>query len=216
MMRNPKKMKRITLTVSILVNLVLGAWVSSPAMAEASDPNGVDNLAEPGWGLWFPRSQVAGADFDSGFSNSELGGFLDFEANCASAIGLPNDQIDYWFRLTTSVYRMGTGLVEFGCWQNGQFVHTYRSTAILSSERSVTCLSVQSNVGNGLNVRAESSTSSRILRTVRNGSRVRPSSFPAIVQENEGRNWVHIQSPVAGWVSDDRPASNGNLVLCDR
>jgi hypothetical protein len=209
-------MKRLTLIVSILIDLVSTAWVSSPVLAEADNPNGVARLAEPGWGLWQPRSQVAGAHFDSGFSNLELGGFLDFEASCASKTGLPNDQISYWFRLTTSVYRMGTGRVEYGCWQNGRFLETYSSIAILSNRDSVRCLRVQANRGNGLNIRSQPSTNSRILRTVSNGSRVVPSAFPAIVQEHEGRNWVQIQSPVAGWVSDDRPDSQGNLTLCDR
>jgi hypothetical protein len=216
MVRQQKSIKRLTLTVSLLTSLVLGAWTSSPVMAEAGDPNGAENRAEPGWGLWFPRSQTPGADFDSGFSNSDLGGYLDFEAYCASESGLPDDQINYWFRVSTSVYRMGTGNVETGCWHNGRFLTTRSSLAALSSEAPVTCLSVQSNSGNGLNIRAEPSTNSRILRTVRNGSRVTPSSFPASVVEREGRNWVHIEAPVAGWVSDDRPGSNGNLTLCER
>jgi hypothetical protein len=207
--RNTVKRLAAIASVAFLTTLIL----SPKAIADAGDPNGAGNQPQAGWGLWFPRSQIAGANFASGFSNSELGGFLDFEGICAEAgAGEPTD---YWFRLTNSVYRMGTGRVEFGCWQDGRFAYTYSSTAILG-DQTVNCLYVRSTDGNGLNVRAEPSTRSRILRTVRNGSRITPSAFPAIIQESEGRNWVEIQSPVRGWVSDDRPTSQGNLTLCDR
>jgi hypothetical protein len=126
MVRNGGLVKRLVSTISTsMIGLILGTCIFSPlAIADQGDPNGADNRTEPGWGLWFPRSQVEGAGFDSGFSNSELGGFMDFEAACASATRLPNQEIDYWFRLTTSVPRIGTGSVEFGCWQDGQFVNT--------------------------------------------------------------------------------------------
>ena len=218
MVRNGGLVKRLVSTISTsMIGLILGTCIFSPlAIADQGDPNGADNRTEPGWGLWFPRSQVEGAGFDSGFSNSELGGFMDFEAACASATRLPNQEIDYWFRLTTSVPRIGTGSVEFGCWQDGRFVNTYRSQAVHSSSDPVTCLYVRSNTGNGLNIRAEPSMRSRVLRTVRNGSRVTPSAFPAIIRENEVRNLVEIRSPIRGWVSDDRPTSQGNLVMCYR
>ncbi|NJL23427.1 MAG: hypothetical protein HC895_25615 [Leptolyngbyaceae cyanobacterium SM1_3_5] len=129
--------------------------MSAQAIADAGDPNGTNNQPQAGWGLWFPRSQVAGANFDSGFSNSELGGFLDFEAICAEAgAGEPEN---YWFRLTNSVQRMGTGSVEYGCWQNGRFAYTYSSTAILG-DQTVNCLYVRSIGSSGLNIRAEPST----------------------------------------------------------
>ncbi|HEY9621473.1 MAG TPA: SH3 domain-containing protein [Crinalium sp.] len=200
-----------------VIGLMLGTCVLSPlALADAGDPNGVDNRAEPGWGLWFPRSQIAGASFDSGFSNMELGGFLDFEQTCGSLSGLSSDQIDYWFRVSTSVYRMGTGMVEFGCWKDGKFLNTYSSQAMFTGASNVDCLTVRPNSSNGLNIRAEPSTRSRIVGTIRSGSRVRTSGSPASIVEAEGRNWVNIRSPIAGWVSDDRPDSDGNLVLCDR
>lgn len=209
MIRNRIFQRLTTVSIALLTTSI----VSAQAIADAGDPNGVSNRPQPGWGLWFPRSQVAGANFDSGFSNSELGGFMDFEAFCESA-GAGADT-NYWFRLTNSVYRMGTGNVEYGCWQNGRFVATNSGRAILR-DQTVDCLYVRSIGSNGLNIRAEPSSRSRILRTVRNGSRVTPSSYPAIIRESEGRNWVQIQAPVQGWVSDDRPTSQGNLTLCNR
>ncbi|WP_339383611.1 SH3 domain-containing protein [Oculatella sp. LEGE 06141] len=197
-----------------MVGLLMGTFVLSPlALADQGDPNGANNLPQPGWGLWFPRSQATGANFDSGFSNSELGGFMDFEAFCESAGA--GAETNYWFRLTTSLYRIGTGSVEYGCWQNGRFVTTNSGRAILSGE-TVDCLYVRALGSNGLNIRAEPSTRSRILRTVRNGSRVTPSAYPAIIQESEGRNWVEIRSPISGWISDDASTSQGNLTMCDR
>jgi hypothetical protein len=195
------------------IGVLLGIGLSPLALANQGDPNGVSNRPQPGWGLWFPRSQTEGANFDSGFSNSELGGFMDFEAFCESAGA--GEAANYWFRLTTSIQRMGTGNVEFGCWQNGRFVANNSGRATLR-DQTVNCLYVRSNSGNGLNIRVEPSTRSRILRTVRNGSRVTPSDFPANIVEHEGRNWVEIRLPIRGWVSDDRSTSEGNLTLCDR
>ncbi|WP_179228293.1 SH3 domain-containing protein [Leptolyngbya ohadii] len=185
-------------------------------MANQTDPNGIYNAPQPGWGLWFPRSQIEGANIRSGASNIELGGFLAFENACTQAGA--GAESDYWFRVTPSTYSMGTGKVEFGCWQNGKFAQTYSRTAALN-DGSVYCLVVGTQVGNGLNIRAEPSTRSRIVGTVRNGSRIEPSSFPAIIRENEGRNWVQIESPVRGWVSDgssSNPNNRGNLTVCDR
>jgi Bacterial SH3 domain len=197
---------------ALSIALLTIALVSSPASAATGDPNGAINRPQPGWSLWLPRSQAAQAGFNAGFSNAEYGGLLEFEGACRSAgVG----EAAYWVRLTNTVNRIGTGRAEYGCWQNGQFVQTYSLTAIVSNQ-TVNCLTVRAISNSGLNIRAEPSTRSRILRTVRNGSRVTPSAFPAVIQFSEDRNWVEIQSPIKGWVSDDRPTSVGNLTRCDR
>lgn len=194
------------------IALLTTVLVSSPAIAAAGDPNGPSNQPQPGWSLWLPRSQAAQAGFNAGFSNSEYGGLLEFEANCRSA-GAGEDT-HYWVRLTNSVARIGTGRAEYGCWQNGRFVQTYSLTAIVNNQ-TVNCLMVRVSGSNRLNIRAEPSTRSLILRTVQNGSSVTPSAFPAVIRTSEGRNWVEVQAPVRGWVSDDRPTSAGNLTRCD-
>lgn len=198
---------------ALSIALLTTALMSVPVQSSADDPNGGSNRPQPGWSLWLLRSQAAQAGFNAGFSNAEYGGLLEFEEACRSA-GV-EEAAHYWVRLTNTVNRIGTGRAEYGCWQNGRFVQNYSLTAIVS-DQTVNCLTVRASGSSGLNIRAEPSTRSRILRTVRNGSRVTPSAFPAVIQVSEGRNWVEIQSPMQGWVSDDRPTSSGNLTRCDR
>jgi Bacterial SH3 domain len=198
--------------ITLLIVLLMPALVAAPAIAAVGDPNGASNRPQPGWSLWLTRSQAAQANFNAGFSNSEYGGLLDFQAACQAAGA--GEAANQWVRLTNSVARIGTGRAEYGCWQNGRFAHTYSLSAIVNNQ-TVNCLTVRAIGSNGLNIRAEPSTRSRILRTVRNGSRLTPSAFPAIIRTNEGRNWVEIQAPLRGWVSDDRPTSAGNLTRCD-
>jgi hypothetical protein len=156
------------------------------------------------------------ADFSSGFSNMELGGYLDFENACVQGSGIPQDKIDYWFRLTHSVNRMGTGTVEHGCWVKGRFFNTFTSTAIKSSLENVNCLRVNSATSNGLFIRAEPRQNSKRLGMVANGKTVDPGSFPAVIIESNQLNWVAINAPIKGWVSDGSPTGRGNLQLCRR
>lgn len=143
-----------------------------------------------------------------------MGGFLDFENACTTAAGVPNDQINYWFRLSNSVERIGTGTVEYGCWLNGRFAHTHSSTAVKSNLENVTCLRVNSPNRNGLIIRSEPGNNSRQVG-IANGRTVRPGSFPASIVEQNGENWIAITSPREGWVSDGTN-SQGNLRLCNR
>jgi len=103
-----------------ILNLIVGSivlFLSFNVKAEASNPNGIENKAEPGWSLWLPKDEAKNADFDSGFSNLELGGYLEFEHSCKTSSGLPESEIKYWFRLSNRVNRIGTGTVESGCWE---------------------------------------------------------------------------------------------------
>lgn len=192
--------------------------VVSPVSGQAnqSNPNGLNAEPERGWSLWKPDSEIEEADFDAGFSNMELGGYLDFQNACETDAGVPKSEIEYWFRLSNSVNRIGTGIVEHGCWVNGRFLHTYSSTAIQSSLENVDCLQVNSLTGTSLIIRSEPNVNSRALGSVRNGRRVRLDSFPANIIEVDGRNWVAIVSPKNGWISDGSPNSEGNLKLCPR
>jgi hypothetical protein len=166
--------------------------------------------------LWKPRAQAQNAGFDSGFSNSELGGYLDFENACATDAGMPNEKIAYWFRLSNSINRIGTGEVESGCWVNGRFLHTHTSTAIKSSLGDVNCLRVNTPTRKSLVIRAEPGLRARRVGRVAYGARVDPGSFPAAIVEADNQNWVSITSPVEGWISDGSPTSQGNLKLCKR
>ncbi|MGB3636373.1 MAG: hypothetical protein WBA39_02105 [Rivularia sp. (in: cyanobacteria)] len=68
--------------------------------AEARNPNGIENKPEPGWSLWRRRLRAKEADFDAGFSNLQLGGYLDFEYACKTSSGLLESEREYWFRLS--------------------------------------------------------------------------------------------------------------------
>jgi hypothetical protein len=177
-------------------------------------PNGSPIRAEPGWSLWFDNSRRQDADFDAGFSNLELGGYMEFEAVCQRDTGLKPNEVEYWFRLNNSLMEIGTGQVEFGCWRNHRFVHRFTSTAIRRSLENVTCLRVDSNVGNGLIVRSQPGFDSQRLGVVANNSEVKPTSYPAVIVSANDRDWINIAAPIAGWISNGSPLSKGNLRLC--
>jgi hypothetical protein len=212
------KMKKLFST-SISSIIVVTIFLLSPltVQADEGDPNGINRLPEQGWSLWKKKDQMQNADFDSGFSNMELGGYLDFETACVAATNLPNSKIDYWYRLSNSVNRIGTGKVEFGCWLNGRFLYTFSSTAIKKSLENVNCLRVKTSTGNGLVIRAEPNDSSKQVGMIAEGGMVDPGSFPASIIEIDGQNWLAITSPQEGWISDGFTTDNrGNLTLCKR
>jgi Bacterial SH3 domain len=185
-----------------------------PAQAAEPNPNGSSNRPEPGWSLWRPKAEIPTAGFSAGFSNMELGGFLDFEHACAEAIGVPVEETPYWFRLSNSISHIGTGSAEFGCWKNGALINTIANTAVSTKLENVTCLRVQIPTGDDLRIRAEPGLKAKIIGTVSNGATVKPDSFPATIIQEDNRNWVAIQAPRKGWVSNDRPDTPGNLTFC--
>lgn len=198
------------LTSIVLITSLLG---SSSLNAAGLRPNDVPQL--PGWSVWKPRSEIPNAGFSSGFSNSELGGFLDFESNCAAVLNTPNDATPYWFRISNSVSQIGTGKVQFGCWKEGEFINDFESTAVTTKRDNVTCLQVRVPSGDNLRIRSEPSIEAKVIGSVRNGARVVPDSFPATIVEEESRNWVAIRSPQQGWISNDLYYTPGNLFLCE-
>jgi hypothetical protein len=110
------------------------------------------------------------------------------------------------------VNQIGTGKVELGCWKDGRFVNTFTSTAVSTRLDAVECLRV--DVPIGLRIRSEAGLKGKIIGFLPNGATVKPDNSPASIIEADGRNWVAIRSPMQGWVSDDRPATPGNLTLC--
>ena len=182
-------------------------------LAPSINPNGIDNKAEPGWSLWRIQEEVKNADFDSGFSNLELGGYLEFENACKTSSELAESEIKYWFRLNGRVNRIGTGKVEFGCWDGKRFLHTYTTTAVKRSLEYVDCLRVKSKAG-GVLIWLEPSRKSKLLRVIANGKSVKPGYFPATIINRENRNWVSVTSPIEGWISDGGFVDEGNLELC--
>ncbi|MGB3759833.1 MAG: hypothetical protein WBA07_26255 [Rivularia sp. (in: cyanobacteria)] len=113
------------LTTNSLMIVAIALLLPLKVRAEASNPNGIENQAEPAWSLWRRRDEAKEADFDSGFSNVELGGYLDFEYACKTSSGLLESEIKYWFRLSDIVNRIGTGKVEFGCWNGNDNLQNF-------------------------------------------------------------------------------------------
>jgi hypothetical protein len=155
--------------------------------------------------------------YDAGFSNLELGGFLDFQAACAEAMGIPPEQvpeqmdrIPYWFRLNDLVNQLGTGSVEYGCWVNGTLRLSQTITAIRTDIDSVSCL----RSSRRLVVYAEPTTTSKRVGIVRRDGTVDPGSYPASILELEGQTWIYIDRPVRGWLLQGKSGSQGNLSRC--
>ncbi|MEA5462995.1 hypothetical protein [Leptothoe sp. PORK10 BA2] len=198
--------------IVLLIALGLGCLGCPPTLAQSPTPA---DLTTPGWGSWRPQSEQATANIDAGFSNQELGGFMEMEFACQQSTGLDNNAVDYWFRPSRLVALIGTGEVEYGCWHNGRFLHTFRSTATRSDISGVDCLRVNSEVGNGLIIRKDSTITSQRLGVVANGGTVTPNSYPAIVHNQEERDWLAIEQPMEGWISiGQSPSGFINLSLC--
>lgn len=199
----------------VLLISTIALFFTLSTQAAETNPNGLNQKPEPGWSMWQPKAEMAATDFIAGFSNIEFGSFMDFEQSCADAIGTSKDEVPYWFRLSRSIDQIGTGNAEFGCWKNGTFLITIISTAVSTKLEDVTCLRVRVPTGDDLRIRAEPSLKARITGVVRNGATVRPDGFPATIVQADRRNWVAIQMPQRGWVSNDSSETPGNLTLCN-
>lgn len=172
---------------------------------------------DPKWGPWQPSSERRQVNIDSGFSNMQLGGYMEFQAACQRDTGLPESEIEYWFRLSHLLGQIGTGEVQTGCWYQGRFLHTNTGPAIRTDIPIVECLRVAlSPEWNGLNIRSDAGVDASLVGFVPNGQTVKLDSYPASIIERDGRYWIAIAQPVAGWVSNDQPGGNGNLRLCDQ
>jgi hypothetical protein len=202
---------------NVSVILLVGTIVltnAPPVQSTEFDPNLTSPATEPGWGRWQPKTMLDNAGFSAGFSNTELGGFLDFQSLCSQALGVSMDEAPYWFRLSNLVGQIGTGTAEFGCWQDGKLIASILNTAVNTQVGDVNCLRVRVPTGEDLRIRAEPGLESKIIGFVHNGKTLKPDSFPATIVQANGRNWVAIEAPKRGWISNDRPDSPGNLTFC--
>lgn len=186
--------------------------VSTQPAAKRDRPADPTSIQTGGWGAWQPIDQLEKAKIDSGFSNMELGGYLDFQNACAQATGQPMETFPNWFRLSNLVNQIGTGQVEYGCWVKDQFITTFSITAIKRDTKQPYCLQVIAKTP--IDVYQQPQSTAEPIRTLRSGDKVQLDTLPANVMTVAGTNWIQIQSPVEGWVMQGQPEASGNLRLC--
>lgn len=186
--------------------------VTTQPAANRDRPADPTHIKTSGWGSWQPIDQMEKANIDSGFSNMELGGYLDFQNACAQATGQPTDTFPNWFRLSNLVNQIGTGQVEYGCWVKDQFITTFSSTAVKRDTKQPYCLQVIAKTP--INVYKQPQSTAEQIRILRSRDTVQPGTLPANVMTVDGTNWIQIQSPVEGWVMQGPPEAPGNLRLC--
>lgn len=179
--------------------------------------------SQPGWQDWH---KITGSDqplpYSSGFSNLELGGYLEYQDICAQAASAAQEPFTYWYRLSDLVLAIGTGEVENKCQMGDEVVATYRSTAVLMGIDEPYCLRVNTDVGGGLRVRDKRSIASRQIDFLPNGTEVFSLSLPALIMTDEtGRQWLSMEQrsgerQLEGWASVSSGAGEYvNFRLCD-
>ncbi|WP_416670052.1 hypothetical protein [Egbenema bharatensis] len=207
----------VSLASTVLVAALVAASVQIPGFTQALgvEPNQVDPPGR-GWGEWQPIGSVRQANFNSGFSETEVNGVRELQALCASVSGQPIDAFPNWFRLSTLLDQVGTGQVEYGCWIDGRFAYTIINTAVRSDWGNIEQLLVDVGSGNNLVVYTEPTVDASAIGLVENGEIVTPSSFPALIVQNENRNWMYLTAPFEGWILQGPIGGQSNLRLSDR
>ena len=179
--------------------------------------------SQPGWQNW---QKITGSNeplpYSAGFSNTELGGYLEYQDICAQAASAAQELFTYWYRLSDLVLAMGTGEVENKCQKGDEIVATYRSTAVLMGIDEPYCLRVNTDVGSGLRVREERSVASRQIDFLPNGAEVFSLSLPALIMTDEtGRQWLAMEQrpgerQLEGWASVSAGVGEHvNFQLCE-
>ncbi|MFM7577842.1 MAG: SH3 domain-containing protein, partial [Microcystaceae cyanobacterium] len=143
------KTSLLSLAVYSLVNLL-----PFKTQAEMGDPNGPNNQPKAGWTQWQRWDKFRDANIEFGFSNTDLGGWLDLQNMCFGEVDTPNTekkiQETYWWRLSHDINQIGSGDIEYGCWINGAFKNQNIATAAKTSLGITPCLRVNRSVKHGL------------------------------------------------------------------
>lgn len=151
---------------------------------------------------------------------------------------------NYWYRINSQLINTSAGEIQIGCWENGRFRSTVTLTArrmsrtgemppvaaapqtepvsqtYANSPASAVaraddrCRRVQTPVKEGLAIRSQPTANAAWMGGVGNGDTVTVSTNPATIVTVDGRNWVEIESPVRGWVTNGKIGDKGNLILC--
>lgn len=151
---------------------------------------------------------------------------------------------NYWYRINAQLINTSAGEIQIGCWENGRFRSTVTLTArrlsrtgelspaaaasptapvsptYTTSPASAVaraderCRRVQTPVKEGLAIRSQPTINSAWMGGVANGDTVAVTTNPATIVTVDGRNWVEIESPARGWVTNGKIGDKGNLILC--
>lgn len=162
---------------------------------------------------WQPIKALAAVNVTTGFSNMELGGYMDFQNACAQATGQTMDDFPNWFRMDDRVNQIGTGTVAYGCWWNGEMIATFPSLALKNDLASPYCL--KSIAAQPLDIYSDPDPTATRLGTVAPGETVQPSSTPALLRDVNGETWIAIATPVEGWVRHGMGGEPGNFECCE-
>lgn len=165
------------------------------------------------WGPWLSDEEKAKLPYDAGFSNLELGGYLDFQYACeTAAAGRP---LVYWSRFNRLWATLGTGTMEIVCGPSpDQPWSSYSATAIRSDLPNPLCVRVQVPGYAVLRIREESSVNSPVVGAIASGTSLTIPYSPASIDEAEGRYWLAIERPRSGWISLGTVTQPDNLALC--
>ncbi len=151
---------------------------------------------------------------------------------------------NYWYRINAQLINTSAGEIQIGCWENGRFRSTVTLTARRMSRTGEMpptagasptesasptyttsptaevsgaeerCRRVQAPLKEGLAIRSQPTTNSAWIGGVGNEETVTLTTNPATIVTVDGRNWVAIESPARGWVTNGKVGDKGNLILC--
>jgi hypothetical protein len=188
-----------------------------PVKADAGDPNGEKNTPEKGWTLWQRWDKLREANLDFG-SDAQL------QKACFGEIAPVNvtrrKLETYWYRVSSNLDQTGSGTIQYGCWENGQFKSTVTvDISVTQSTQSVArgsrCRQVQTpKQFDGLAIRSQPNFEASRVGGVGNGELVTLTTDPPTVLTVKDTNWLEVETPVRGWINNGSPGTTGNVVLC--
>jgi hypothetical protein len=228
-----EKLLKLTITGILLGGLILSASLS--VKADPIDQNGLNNIPDTEWSYWQPWVNINASDLRFGLSKNDRTDLMYLENVCFGEIETPwkekKKTEKYWYIINSQLINTSTGKIQIGCWENGRFIDTVTITArrisrtgepptttecprkeVCGAEQR--CRRVQASVKEGLVIRSQPTVNSDRIGGVANGDTVTITTNPATIVTVDGCNWVEIESPVSGWVTNGKVGDKGNLILC--
>lgn len=185
--------------------IAYGCLISEGAIAE---PTATKN----GWSDWQKIESPENLHFSAGFSNAELGGYLDYSYLCEQAGESNSGTPIFWYRLDNVVTAIGTGKVEYKCTIDDEIIARHVSTAVLDNAPFPTCLVVRSDIGSGVNIRKEPSLTAPLVGFLSNGSQITIEKNPIYLSnEDTGRIWLNLEFQGSSAWSSLAAAEGGHI-----